>query len=117
MGIPSRYLKFQIPYNKIFEVLNIGNYSRIIFHIDLASISRGFYNKQVIEYEISEYIETRKMPSYFLIESKQFLNLLYSRFSQYNPLFNIFYDDGLCNQNRSLYNKYSSQPAFILKTG
>ena len=111
MPIPSRYLKFQIPYKKIYEIINFGKYTRVIFHIDLASISRGFYNKQVIEYEISEYVDSRKLPTYFLIESKQFFNLLYSRFSQYSPMFDIFYDDGVCSQNRSLYNKYKDRSA------
>lgn len=108
-NLPSRYLKFQIPYGKIYDVLNLGKYSRIIFHIDLASISRGFYNKQVIEYEIADYVDTKQMPTYFLLESKQFFNNLYLRFKQYYPMFNIFYDDGVCNQNRSIYSKYKDR--------
>lgn len=109
MNIQSRYLKFKIPFSEIYKILNSKQYKRVIFHIDLASISRGFYNKQVIEYEIAEYVENKQLPSYFLNESKQFLNNLYQRFRQYNPMFNIFYDDGICKQNRSIYNKYKDR--------
>ena len=49
------------------------------------------------------------MPTYFLLEAKQFLNNLYLRFKQYTPKFNIFYDDGLCNQNRSIYKNYKDR--------
>lgn len=109
MIIQSRYLKFQIPYSKIYERLNAGNYKNIIFHIDLPSISRGFYNREVIEYEIADYIETQKMPTYFLLEAQQFLSNLYIKFKQYNPKFNIFYDNGNCGQNNALYSGYKDR--------
>lgn len=109
MRLPSRYLKFQIPYAKIYEILKNGKYKRIIFHIDLPSISRGFYNRQVIEYEIAEYIDKQQMPSYFLMEGKQFLGELFERFKQYTPRFSIFYDNGNCGQNNSIYKGYKDR--------
>lgn len=107
--IPSRYLKFQIPFQKIYTILNDKKYKRIIFHIDLPSISRGFYNRQIIELELSDYVESQKMPTYFLQEAKQFLSNLYLRFKQYNPLFNIFYDNGNCGQNNGIYSGYKDR--------
>ena len=109
MIIQSRYLKFQIPYSKIYDILNSGKYKNIIFHIDLPSISRGFYNREVVQYEIAEYIETQQMPSYFLLEAQQFLSNLYLKFKQYNPKFNLFYDNGNCGQNNALYSGYKDR--------
>ena len=85
--IPSRYLKFQIPFQKIYDILNSKKYKRIIFHIDLPSISRGFYNRQTIELELSDYVDTQKMPTYFLQEAKQFLSNLYLRFKLFKISF------------------------------
>ena len=103
------YLKFQIPYNIIREYLTIGKYSRVIFHVDLPSISRGFYNKQVVEMELTNYITTRKMPVLFFTEAKQFLGKIFDQFRSYNPLFSIFYDDGQCAQNKGIYNGYKDR--------
>lgn len=105
----SHYLKFQIPYGVIRDYLVSGNYKNIIFHVDLPSISRGFYNKQVIEMELSSYITERKLPELFFRESKEFLNKLYSQFKSYNPKFSIFYDDGQCLQNKGIYNGYKDR--------
>lgn len=107
--IASRYLKFQIPFGIINSVLNAGNYSNVVFHIDLPSISRGFYNKQTIDIELADYLESQKMPTYFLLESKQFLENLFNKFKNYNPKFNIFYDNGNCGQNNGIYNGYKDR--------
>lgn len=113
------YLKFQIPYNIIREYLKSGQYNNIIFHIDLPSISRGFYNKQVVEMELTNYINNRQMPTLFFKESKEFLGKLYDQFKFYNPKFSIFYDDGQCLQNKAIYNGYkdrsSSYESMILE--
>lgn len=109
MNIQSRYLKFQIPYNIINKILEDGKYKRIIFHVDLPSITRGFYNRQVIEYELSEYVESQNLPTYFLKEAKQFFGNLFNRYRQYSPMFNIFYDNGNCGQNNMLLKGYKDR--------
>ncbi len=96
------YLKFQIPFNIILDKLKENNYKKIIFHIDLPSISRGFYNRDTVQYEISQYIQTRKTPTLFFEEAHVFLSKLWTSFQHYDPLFNIFYDDGGCLQNQIL---------------
>lgn len=108
MKIQSRYLKFQIPHQQIFDILK-NNFKRVIFHIDLPSISRGFYNRQIIELELSEYLDTQKMPNYFLLESKQFFGELFNRYKQFSPRFNIFYDNGNCGQNNAIYSGYKDR--------
>lgn len=107
----SYYLKFQIPFNIIRD--HLSNFKRIVFHIDLASISRGFYNKDVVQLEITNYIDTRKPPTLFFEEAKQFLAKIYDQFrpSQYleSVKFNIFYDSGECLQNKTIYNGYKDR--------
>lgn len=103
------YLKFQIPFNIIRSYLEHGTFNKIIFHVDLASISRGFFNKSVVEYEISQFIETRRNPTIFLNESKEFFKKLWEQFKQYSPRFIIFYDDGECKQNKAIFNGYKDR--------
>ena len=60
----SNYLKYLIPYQLLFEKLNREkNYKKVIFYLDILSISRGFYNKAVIDKEIGQYIHTKQMPT------------------------------------------------------
>lgn len=103
------YLKFQIPYKVIREYLQAGGYSKIIFHVDLPSIARGFYNKDVVQYEITNYMTTKQNPVLFFTESKQFLGKIYEQFAQFSPRFNIFYDNGECKQNKSIFNGYKNR--------
>ena len=109
------YLKFQIPYKVIKEHLYAGRYKNVIFHIDLPSIARGFYNKDVVQYEITNYIQTQQNPILFFTEAKEFLNKIYEQFSSFNPKFNIFYDNGECKQNKSIYNGYKNRSSAASK--
>lgn len=99
-----KYLRYRIPFNLIHE--RARNYKNLIIYIDLNSIARGFYNREVILYELSSYIETRKMPQLLITELKEFLNNLYSSFKHLNPKFCIFYDTGQCVQNKNISGSY-----------
>lgn len=99
-----KYLKYRIPFNLIHQ--RSKNYKNLIIYIDLNSIARGFYNREVILYELSNYIETRNSPTLLINELKEFLNNLYSSFKYLNPKFCIFFDTGQCAQNKNISNKY-----------
>ena len=109
------YLKFQLPFGMIREKLQAGGFKNVIFHIDLPSISRGFYNKQVVQYEITNYLQTRQPPTMFFDEAHQFLARIWEQFGQYNPMFNIFYDDGGCVQNNTIYKGYKDRTSGAAK--
>lgn len=101
-----KYLKYRIPYDLIKEKLK--SYKNLVIFIDLNSIARGFYNRDVIVLELNRYIETQQLPILLIDELKVFLNNLYSSFKSYNPKFCIFYDLGFCEQNTSISNAYKS---------
>lgn len=101
-----KYLKYRIPYDLIKEKLKF--YKNLVIFIDLNSIARGFYNRDVIVLELNRYIETQQLPILLIDELKVFLNNLYSSFKSHNPKFCIFYDLGFCEQNTSISNAYKS---------
>lgn len=106
------YLKYRIPYDLIYTKIKLlGKIKRINFFIDLLSISRGFYNKGVIDLELNNYIETKQQPILFIEEIREFLNAIYSNFKGMERRFIIFFDDGIAIQNRSLSNSYKSRNA------
>lgn len=100
------YFKFRVPFKGIHSILQQGQYSKIIFYIDLPSIARGFYNADVVHLEIDQYIETHKMPELFFQEARTFYDQLLDQFKQYNPFFVTFYDSGKCSQNRTINSSY-----------
>lgn len=102
------YLKYQIPYKQIYQLLNKKHYKNINLFIDLPSISRGFYNANLIHNEINRYVEEKTLPTLFIEESKTFYNTLYKKFSQYNPKFITFYDSGRCQQNTVIDSTYKA---------
>lgn len=109
----SHYLKYLIPYQLLFEKLNSEtNYNHVIFYLDILSISRGFYNKKVIDMEIANYIrDQKKMPSIYPLELKEFLNNIYNKFKRYSPKFVLFYDGGMCLQNTTISKFYKEERA------
>lgn len=114
----QHYIRYRVPLKHIYDKLNTNQYKRINFFIDLLSISRGFYNKNTIQMELSNYFETKRMPTIFIQEVRDFLNDLYKRFKQYQPRFILFFDDGQAKQNKSISNTYktgrqSSLDAFL----
>jgi 5'-3' exonuclease len=105
------YLKYRINKKSIFELLNSNNndYKQLNFYLDLSSIARGLYNKNLIILEVSNYLQNNKvLPTTFLNELRLFLNDLYNTFQYYHPRFIIFYDDGNNNQNKSISKGYKS---------
>lgn len=104
----SKYLKYRIPYSEINNQLKISNYKQVIFFIDLNSIARGFYNRDVIRTEFGYYLEDKRLPFLLIDELKEFLNNLYFAYKQYKPTFCIFYDDGVGLQNTNVSNKYKT---------
>ncbi len=102
------YLKYQIQYSNIFDVLNRLHKKKINFFIDLQNIARGLYNKDVIFMEINRYAVENKISNIFIDELKQFLNNLYSRFKQYDPFFILSFDDGKCEQNTAIQSYYKN---------
>lgn len=101
----SHYFKFVIPYEQIHSYLK-DKYKNVIFHIDLASIARGFYNKDVVHFEISNYIQSRRLPNILFEEAKEFYGKLAIRFNSYNPKFITFYDKGKNQQNKGIEKTY-----------
>lgn len=106
--LETQYLKYQIPYSGIYNLINNQNYKNINFFIDLPSISRGFYNRTVIHDEINRYLEEQTLPTLFIDESKTFYNNLYQKFQKYNPKFITFYDSGKCQQNTTISSTYKA---------
>jgi len=110
------YFKFQIPYKTIHEILYRNQYANILFYIDLPSICRGFYNKQVIDLELANYFETKQLPQLFFNEANSFYNNLLNQFKQYNPKFITFYDSGECIQNKVLFKPYKGDRSKVIDT-
>lgn len=100
----SNYLKYRIPYNLINEALK--NYKNLVIFLDLNSIARGFYNRDVILSELNNYVESKQLPTLLIKELKEFLNNLHSSYKRFNPKFCIFYDLGFNEQNKSVSNSY-----------
>lgn len=110
----KHYFKFQIPYKAINTILSRGQYKNIFFYIDLASITRGFYNKQVIELELANYFETQRLPTLFFDEANIFFNTLYNNFKHYFPKFITFFDSGECMQNKTIFKAYKGDRSRII---
>ena len=110
------YFKFATPYKTIHKILQAGQYSKIIFYIDLPSICRGFYNKRVIDLEIGNYFESQQMPELFFDEARIFYDKLLSNFGQYSPKFITFYDSGECMQNKTIFKAYKGDRARVVDT-
>lgn len=104
----TNYLKYRIPYELIYNKLKNQNTKQLNIFIDLLSISRGFFNKNIIQLEIDQYFETKREPSMYIDELKYFLNIIYKNFKSYNPKFIIFYDEGKNEQNKILNKEYKS---------
>lgn len=104
----NKYIKYQIPYHLIFEIMRKTNKRFIRFFVDFQGISKGLYNRNNVFYELKYYIDNR-CPSETLIEEyRGFLNNLYKRFREFNPFFITFYDDGRNEQNLILDSGYKS---------
>lgn len=103
------YINYIIEYSKIFEKLNQHNYNKINFFIDLQSIATGFYNKDTVLVEVGRYAENNKISDLLFNEFYNYLENLYNRFQKYDPYFVTFYDDGYCQQNRTLLKEYKSE--------
>lgn len=110
----SNYLKYRIPYNLINEALK--NYKNLVIFLDLNSIARGFYNRDVILSELNNYVESKQLPTLLIKELKEFLNNLHSSYKRFNPKFCIFYDLGFNEQNKSVSNSYKSNRTNETKT-
>jgi len=110
------YFKFKPPYKTIHEIAQRGGYTNIIFYIDLPSICRGFYNKQVIDLELANYFETKQLPELFFDEARNFYDRLLHEFNRYSPKFVTFYDSGECLQNKTIYKAYKGDRSKVVDT-
>lgn len=106
--MPNKYIRYQVPYRDIFEILRKLNKRSIRFFIDFQSISKGLYNRNNVFYELKYYIDNRKPSETLIEEYRGFLNNLYVKFRQFNPFFITFYDDGRNSQNLILDSGYKS---------
>lgn len=100
------YVKSNIPYNLIYDILFKLRKSKIIFFIDFQSVCKGLYNKNNIFNEINHYVENNEPSDLLINEYRDYLNNLYKRFRSYDPFMVTFYDDGFNSQNVSLSNSY-----------
>jgi hypothetical protein len=105
----THYLKYLVPNQLIFEKLKTKPFTNINFYIDLMSISRGFFNKKVVLFEIDNYVSSGNYPTIFIDELKLFLSKLHRLYFNYNPKFVLFYDTGSENQNRLLSQTYKAE--------
>jgi len=106
--VRSHYLSYIVPFQLINDKLE--QYEQIIFYLDILSISRGFYNKRVIDMETNNYIQNQEqMPNIYPLELKHFLNNIYSQFKEYEPIFILFYDGGECLQNKIISSSYKEE--------
>jgi len=102
------YIKWQIKYSLIHEMLQKLNKKRINFFVDLPSIAKGFYNREVVLIEIGRYATEGKVSDILIQELRDFLNNLFLQFKVYDPFFVISYDDGFCAQQKNLDPTYKS---------
>jgi len=102
------YIKYKIRYNDIYNIIDALKVNTIIFYIDILSIAKGFYNKSTVSYEVSHYLDTKKPPDFFINEMRGFLNNLYKRFDGLSRKFILFYDYGICKQNKSIDKSYKA---------
>ena len=102
------YIKYQLKYSLIHEILQNFKKKRINFFIDLQSITKGFYNREVILVEIGRYASEGKISDILIGELRDFLNNLYVQFKKYDPFFVLAYDDGYCSQQKSIDPLYKS---------
>lgn len=108
------YLKYRIPHHLIKQKLDLKKYNQINFFIDIQSIARGFFNKNVIQMEVTNYMESRNPPKLFTEELQIFMKTLYEYYSNYNIKFVIFYDVGNDNQNKSIDSSYKDDRGGVL---
>ena len=103
----TKYLKYQIKYSDIYNILEYYKYKKVNFFIDLQGVCKGLYNNDNIFFEINYYIENNK-PSFQLVEElKNFYNNnLYKMFKKYDPFIVTFYDDGNNSQNMAINSNY-----------
>ena len=102
------YIKYALKYSLITEILQKLNKKRINFFIDLQSIAKGFYNKDVILVELGRYSTEGKVSDILIQELRDFLNVIYAQFKMYDPFFVISYDDGYCQQQKVIDSSYKS---------
>lgn len=102
------YLKYAMKYELIHNILQKTHKKKINIYMDILSICRGFYNKDVVFTEIRHYMQNQKPSNILIEELRQFMNNLYTIFNQYDPFFILFYDDGYCSQNKSIFSAYKS---------
>lgn len=102
------YINYSINYQFIKKILEQLNKKKINFFIDLQSISKGFYKKESVLYEVSHYAQNGEISDQYIYELKTFLNSLYKLFKEHDPFFILFYDDGKCIQNRMIMPSYKS---------
>lgn len=110
------YFKFQLPFKTIHTILERGQYSKVIFYVDLPSICRGFYNKKVIDLEIGNYFETKRLPELFFNEARIFYDRILHEYGRYSPKFITFYDSGDCVQNKTLLKSYKGDRSKVVDT-
>lgn len=102
----TSYIKSNIPYKLVHQILFNLRKNKIIFFIDLQSICKGFYNLNNVFTEINHYLEHNEPSDILVNEYRNYLNNLYMEFKQYNPYMVTFYDDGINTQNVLINNAY-----------
>jgi hypothetical protein len=102
----KKYINYNFSYDTVTKILQTMNKKRLNIFIDLQSICTGFYNKNIILYEIGEYATTNKISNKLLIELKEYLNNLWYKFKQFDPYYILFYDNGYNTQGKVINNAY-----------
>jgi len=102
------YIKYAIKYSIISEILQKLKKKRINFFIDLQSIAKGFYNRDVVLVELGRYATEGKISDILIEELRSFLNDLYVHFKMFDPFFVIAYDDGYCQQQKAIDSSYKT---------
>jgi hypothetical protein len=97
----------------IHEILQKLEKRRINFYIDLQGIAKGFYNKDNIMIELGRYATDGKPSDILIQELREFLNNLFVQFKRYDPFFILFFDDGICLQQKAIDNSYKERGSIL----
>ena len=104
----NMYIKYDLNYTLIMDLLEKNKKKKVNIFIDVQSICKGFYNRDIIAFEIGEYITNNKLSNVLIEEMRLYLNKLYKIFKKWDPFFILFYDNGFCQQNKTIMNSYKS---------
>ena len=102
------YVRYPVAHQSIIAILEKLKKKQLNIFIDIQSICKGFYNRDVVLMELGHYTRDGKISNILIEEMRSYMNDLYHKFKQYDPYFVLFYDDGYCQQNKIIMSEYKA---------